>query len=274
MDSWLMTKRWRVTFGALVAGLTLAACGGAAAPAEDKAAADQVTASWTNAFNAGDATALAALYTDTARSTPPGMGPISGKPQIEAYWKDDIGPGGETTKLTPDGSLVQGDLLSVSGSYEVVAKDATPLAKGQYTQLWRRDNGQWRVQEEMWRIDPTAQRDPTMADRLESQWTTAYNAGDSAALGALYDNDAVLSIRPTGSIEGKDNITSFWKADFGGGKPNTKLSLTDVYLAGDLAHLEGEYEVMDRGKVTKGHYVQLWMQDGDAWRVHREIWWQ
>ena len=52
-----------------------------------------------------------------------------------------------------------------------------------------------------------------------------------------------------------------------------ELSLTDVYMSGDLAHLEGEYEVTDKGKVTKGHYVQLWMRDGPAWRIHREMWW-
>jgi ketosteroid isomerase-like protein len=113
-----------------------------------------------------------------------------------------------------------------------------------------------------------------MADRLESQWTTAYNAGNAAALAALYDKDAILSTRPTGNVEGKDAIEYFWKGDFGGGKPTTKLEVTDAYMAGDLAHLEGEYEVTDKGKVTKGHYVQLWMQDGDAWRIHREMWWQ
>jgi hypothetical protein len=26
--------------------------------------------------------------------------------------------------------------------------------------------------------------------------------------------------------------------------------------------------------VTKGHYVQLWMQEGKNWRIHREMWWQ
>jgi hypothetical protein len=29
-------------------------------------------------------------------------------------------------------------------------------------------------------------------------------------------------------------------------------------------HLEGEYEVSDKRNVTKGHYVQRWMQDGNT----------
>jgi ketosteroid isomerase-like protein len=258
----------------MIVALAAAVGGCAGAPAENKAAADDVTAVWAKTFNSGDATALAALYADDARSTPPGGPPAIGRTQIETYWRDDLKAGGEVTKLTADSSIAQGDLLQVSGSYGVTTKDGVIMARGQYDQLWRRDNGQWKVQSEMWRIDPSSQRDPELAGRLESQWTSAYNAGNASALAALYNKDAVLSTRPSGSVEGKDAIEYFWKEDFGEGKPTTKLALTDVYLAGDLAHLEGEYEVVDKRAVTKGHYVQLWMQDGDAWRIHREVWWQ
>ena len=43
---------------------------------------------------------------------------------------------------------------------------------------------------------------------------------------------------------------------------------------GDLIHLEGEYDVSEKGKVTTGHYVQLWMQEANEWRIHHEMWWQ
>ena len=264
----------RALAAALVAfGASVSACGGGA-PSENKAAADDVTAMWVNAFNSGNASTLAALYAEDARSTPPGGPPVVGRSQIETYWRDDLKQGGEVTKLTASGSVADDNLLHVSGTYDVTSKAGVTVAKGQYDQLWKRADGQWKVQAEMWRIDPSSQRDPALADRLESQWTSAYNAGNASALAALYNNEAVLSTRPTGSIEGKEAIESFWKSDFGTGKPTTKLALTDVYLAGDLAHLEGEYEVADKGKVTKGHYVQLWMQDNDAWRIHREVWWQ
>ena len=256
----------------IFAGVAFTGCG-STAPAESKATADEVTAMWTNAFNSGDATALAALYTEDARSTPPGGAPAQGRSQIESYWRSDI-KSGEATTLKANGSVAQRDLLHVSGAYDVTTKEGATIARGQYEQLWKQLNGAWKVQSEMWRIDPSLQRDPAMAEQLESQWTAAYNAGDATALAGLYNKDAVLSTRPSGSVEGKDAIEFFWKNDFGGGKPATKLELTDAYVAGDLAHLEGEYEVTDKGKVSKGHYVQLWMQDGDAWRIHREMWWQ
>lgn len=265
----------RFLFGAIVvifAGVVLAGCGGAA-PAENKATADEVTASWTNAFNSGNAATLAALYAENAHSTAPGGGPSTGRAAIEAYWREDM-KSGATTELKTSDSIAQGNLLHVSGTYQVAAKDGAKLAYGEFQQLWMNAGGNWKVQSEIWSLDPMAQRDPDVANRLESAWTTAYNEGDSTKLAALYDKDAVLSTKPSGSVEGKDAIEFFWKVDFGDGKPTTKLAMTDAYMAGDLAHLEGEYEVADKGKVTKGHYVQLWMQDGEDWRIHREVWWQ
>ena len=260
---------------ALITSVGIVSCGGAAVPAENKGAADEVTAAWMNAFETGQAANIAALYTEDAHSMPPGTGPITGRSAIESYWRQDIGKGDLATKLTPNDSIAQGDLLHVNGMYEVLAKNAgASLAKGQYQQLWRRVDGAWRVQHEIWRVDPSLERNMDTAKRLASAWTTAYNAGDAKSLTALYDNDAILSARPGAGAAGKDGIGAFWAADFGGGKPATKLALTDVYMAGELAHLEGEYEVTDKGEVTKGHYVQLWMQDAGEWRIHRELWWQ
>jgi ketosteroid isomerase-like protein len=260
---------------ALIATVGFASCGRAAAPGENKAAADEVTTAWINAFETGEAAQIAVLYAEDAHSMPPGTGPISGRSEIESYWRQDIGTGGLTTKLTPNDSIAQGDLLHVDGTYEVLAKnEGAAFAKGQYQQLWRRIDGAWRVQHEIWRLDPSLERNMDTAKRLASVWTTAYNAGDAKSLTALYDDGAILSTRPGAGAVGKEGIGAFWTADFGDGKPATKLTLTDVYMAGELAHLEGEYEVTDKGEVTKGHYVQLWMQDANEWRIHRELWWQ
>jgi ketosteroid isomerase-like protein len=267
-------NRFVVGLAAMIVSTSLTACGGTAAPAEDKADADQLAATWIKAFNAGDAAAVAALYAEDAHSMPTGGAAITGRSAIEAYWREDIGSGGAVTKLMPSDSIVQGDLLHVDGTYEVAGKDGVALGKGQYQQLWRRIDSQWKVQHEIWRLDPSLQSGSQTADRLASLWTTAYNAGDAAGLMALYDKDAELSTRPNINVVGRDAIGSFWKQDFGDGKPSTTLTLTDVYMSGDLAHLEGEYDVSDKGQVTKGHYVQLWKQDGNAWRIHREMWWQ
>jgi ketosteroid isomerase-like protein len=268
-----ISHRFIVGAVSMILGGSLAACGGDPMAA-NQALTSQVTTAWVEAFNAGDAAALANLYAEDARSIPPTGGVITGRSGIESFWREDIGSGGGVTELTSDSSITQGDLLHVDGAYEVASKEGVVLGRGQYQQLWRRVDGQWKVQHEIWRLDPLAQRDASMAQRLQSLWTTAYNAGDAAGLTALYDQNAVLSTQPNGSVVGKDAIGAFWKADFGQDKPKTTLVLSDVYLAGDLAHLEGEYEVSEGRQTTKGHYVQLWMQSDNAWRIHREMWWQ
>ncbi len=119
------------------------------------------------------------------------------------------------------------------------------------------------------RVAPTE-----VGERLTSSWTSAYNAGDAKALMALYADDAALSTVQEGTVSGKPAIEAFWVGDFGGTKPSSTLSLTDVYVAGELAHFEGEYKVADSGKITQGRYIQLWMRDANGWRIHREMWWR
>lgn len=146
------------------------------------------------------------------------------------------------------------------------------LARGQYQQLWARTAEGWQVQREMWRTDPALQRSIDVAERLTTAWTKAYNAGDAKALVAMYAKDGVLSTVQDGSFEGPVAIELFWTRDFGKSRPSSTLTLTDVYMSGDLAHLEGEYKVVEGKSETEGRFVQLWMRDGDAWRIHREMW--
>ena len=188
------------------------------------------------------------------------------------YWRTDIGEGGASTTLTATDAIALGDLLHVQGRYEVKGANETELARGQYQQLWARADGAWQVQREMWRMDPGLSRSVEVAERLTSEWTKAYNAADAKALTALYAKDAVLSTVQEGSFNGPLAIESFWVRDFGDGQPSSTLTLTDAYLSGELAHLEGEYTVADRGTTTEGRYVQLWMREGNAWRIHREMW--
>jgi ketosteroid isomerase-like protein len=126
----------------------------------------------------------------------------------------------------------------------------------------------------MWRIDPALHRDLNVAEDVTAAWTTAYNAGNAAAVSALYAGDAVLSSVQEGTFTGKMAIDGFWARDLAGGKPASTLTLTDVYMAGEMLHLEGDYAVTDGGRTTEGRYIQLWMRGPDGWRIHREMWWR
>ena len=261
--------------GVVIALATVAAvgCQRSAPLQRGAAAAAEPTAAWTKAFNAGDVAALSALYADTARTLPPGGPAVVGRTDVESYWRSDLGEGGVTTTLTPVDTVAQGDLVSIEGTYEVKGGGDSEPAGGQYHQLWAREGGQWRVQQEMWRIDPTLHRQLDVAERLTSSWATAYNSGDHAALMKLYADDAALSTVQEGTIEGKTAIEGFWMVDLAG-KPSSTLTVTDAYVAGELAHLEGDYKVTDSGKITNGRFIQLWMRDPGGWHIHREMWWR
>ena len=255
----------------LSAVIVMVGCGQAASPQRSTELAGEVTARWSQAFDSGDPAALAALYADDARSMPPGA-TLEGRADIEAYWRADMGEGGAATKIAVTDAMMEGDVLHVQGTYQVTGDNSTELAQGEFQQLWSQAGGDWRLLREMWRMDPALVRSMDVAQRLTSSWTEAYNAGDAKALGALYAQDAVLSTVQEGSFSGPMAIELFWVRDFGGAKPSSTLTLTDVYVSGELAHLEGEYKVSDRGTETEGRYVQLWMQEGNAWRFHREMW--
>jgi ketosteroid isomerase-like protein len=249
-----------------------AGCAQGRATEDANGIASEVTGSWSKAFDTGDASALAALYADDARSFPTGRTPLAGRADIEAYWRGDIGEGNATTQLTMANARRDGDVLHLDGTYVVNAAKNIELASGQYQQVWRRAGDGWLIAREMWRMDPALVRGTQVSERLTTEWTRAYNAGDTKALAALYADEAVTSTVQEGNFTGRSAIEQFWAADFGDGKPASTLTVTDAYLSGDLAHLEGEYSVADKNVVTEGHYVQLWMRDGNAWRVHREMW--
>ena len=268
----ILTNRRVLGTAAVSFAVVLAACGQGPPAQQNTDLAAELTANWSKAFDSGDAAALAALYADNARSLPTGGAPLVGRSDIESYWRGDIGEGGVTTTLTTTDAMVQGDFLHVEGTYQVKGENDAELANGQYQQLWTRAGGAWQVQREMWRTDPALYRSIDVAKRLTSSWTQAYNAADAKALIGLYAADAALSTIQDGSFEGPTAIEAFWVRDFGDGKPSSTLTLTDVYVAGELAHLEGEYKVSDKGTETEGRYVQLWMRDENAWRIHREMW--
>ena len=60
----------------------------------------------------------------------------------------------------------------------------------------------------------------------------------------LHRPHGTLSTAAEGTFSGRPAIEAFWADDFGGGKPVSTLTVNDVYAAGDLTHLEGDYTVL------------------------------
>ena len=103
------------------------------------------------AAQAGDAGALAALYTEDAWLLPPGGDMIQGRPQIEAFWKsrfDRIAEVGLTTvdvvPLGPDAAREVGRAVILTQGH--LAEEI----KGKYMVVWRQVGGEWKLEADMW----------------------------------------------------------------------------------------------------------------------------
>ena len=72
----------------LLAGLMLVAA--APALAQSKAEIQKLNDQWADAFNKGDAAAVAAMYTADAYLLPAGGEMVKGRPAIEGFWRQSM----------------------------------------------------------------------------------------------------------------------------------------------------------------------------------------
>jgi ketosteroid isomerase-like protein len=79
------------------------------------------------AFNKGDASKVAEMYTETAYLMPPGSPTVTGRAAIQKYWDAGIKAGVKNLALTP-GKIDQfGEVAREIGNYSLETKDGTKL---------------------------------------------------------------------------------------------------------------------------------------------------
>ncbi len=120
--------------------------GAAPAIAQDKATIQSLSDKFAQAFNAGDAAAVAALYTEDAVILPPGGEMMKGKSAIQAFWKgaaEQLGDGKLTTvDVKPLGSEAAREI----GTFSFRTKGSQPQdITGKYVVLWEKVGGDWKL---------------------------------------------------------------------------------------------------------------------------------
>lgn len=152
--------------------LALAACapsngdsGDAASGNGDEAAASQQARAdyraqlvdpWFEAYNAGDAAALAGLYTSDAIRYPSDAAPVSGRAAIRSNFEEELASYSEVEETGGPRELhVFGDWIVEVGDWSSSGTSAEDGSKvddeGQYLILARRGaDGQWKIHREMW----------------------------------------------------------------------------------------------------------------------------
>ena len=127
--------------------------------ASDSAAIHEVGRQFSAAFMRGDAGAMAALYTSDAVIFPERSEWITGREAIARYFTPKSGRRVTRHLLTPAHIVVDGNHASDYGTFEIAGEHegtAWGPFRGKYVAVWRRENGRWRLQLDIWNSGPEA----------------------------------------------------------------------------------------------------------------------
>jgi uncharacterized protein (TIGR02246 family) len=110
-------------------------------------------------------------------------------------------------------------------------------------------------------------------EKMDRAWEKAYNAGDAAALTALYTKDAKVMAPGAETASGTSAIQKLFAADIAQGAKNT-LTLGDVVGFGDYALETGTFVATSaEGKhLDHGSFMTLLKKVDGGWKIHRDTW--
>ena len=108
---------------------------------------------------------------------------------------------------------------------------------------------------------------------MDQAWQKAYNAGDAAAVTALYTKDAKVMAPGAEPVSGTKAIQALFTADLAHGAKNT-LTLGDVVGSGDLALETGGWVATDaEGKhLDHGPFMTLYKKVDGGWKIYWDTW--
>ena len=122
---------------------------------------------------------------------------------------------------------------------------------------------------------PAVAQNKPMIQKLNDEWTAAFNKGDSHALAELYAEDAYVLPAGGEMIHGRQAIQGFWDnamKQLGDGK----LTTVDVHPLGpDAAREIGTFSFKAKGNAPQevnGKYVVVWRKINDQWKLATDIW--
>ena len=109
------------------------------------------------------------------------------------------------------------------------------------------------------------------ADDFATKWVTAYDAGDAAALAALFTQDGVFNAPSGAVVKGRDAIEKALAGRITAGWTKETITTTDAAMAGTAIWAAGEYGLLGSGEVagkqTGGHFGWVLVRDGDTWHA-------
>jgi uncharacterized protein (TIGR02246 family) len=110
-----------------------------------------------DAFNSGNAAAVAELYTEDAAVLPPGGKRVDGRKGVEEYWQGAIKAGVKNLTLKAMEVEERADLAYEVGAFtfDMPSKGGgLPTVGGKYVVIWKKgSDGSWRLHRDIWNSD-------------------------------------------------------------------------------------------------------------------------
>jgi uncharacterized protein (TIGR02246 family) len=127
---------------------------GGSALAQTTATIQKLNDRWTDAFNKGDAAAVAAMYAPDAYLLPPGHDMMKGRAAIEAFWKAAAQQVGNAKLTTIDVLPLGPGAAREIGTVTLETKAQPPQkVAGKYAVVWRRIGGNWLLATDIWNMN-------------------------------------------------------------------------------------------------------------------------
>ena len=109
--------------------------------------------------------------------------------------------------------------------------------------------------------------------KVDKAWEKANNAGDAAALTALYSKDAKVMPPGADAVSGTKAIQAMFTADVAQGA-QMALTQKDVTGFGDYALETGSYVATSKGgkHLDHGSFMTFLKKQGAGWKIYRDTW--
>lgn len=102
------------------------------------------------AASRGDATAMAALYTEDGQVLPPNSDAVSGRPAIQSFWQGAIQMGIKAVRLETIEVEGHGSTANEVGKFTLQGEGGLVVDTGKYVVIWKQEAGQWKLHRDIW----------------------------------------------------------------------------------------------------------------------------
>jgi uncharacterized protein (TIGR02246 family) len=124
---------------------------GGPAAAQSKATIQKAGDKWAEAFNKGDAAALASMYSQDAYVLPPGAEMMKGRSAIETFWRQQMQQAGDFKCTTLDVKPLGSKAAREIGTCSFKTKGQRPQEGAlKYAIVWEKEGAKWKLLQDIW----------------------------------------------------------------------------------------------------------------------------